>query len=452
MDSGFGINSLSRDEMTSDKFDYWSPIVFENGIKKSYDIELRPQSVGNDGPYEFNFQLDNKKFIDMSTFTINGRMGIQILDEASNKYVRITNENAAKIGLINNCYQSLFSGVTVKINDTEIGDSSLNSYPYSTYLQTLLGTSSSQNINHVNIARGFIKDSGFNMENPKTDVPSTFLQRVRPFKENDYNDFMIELHNDACNMEKYLPPGTKISITLRRSEDDFVLWVAESEKEKKIRIVLEDIHLKVKLLEVNDVVLTNHYKLCEKNPLHIKYTKNVLKTFTSPKGSFDMSHHNLFYGNNLPNRLYIMFVEQEAFNGNITKNPFNFETANVRECSLLVNSIHEPSPPYVYEKNKTEKALYFSFLENTGKSAFELDSVDVSFSDFTNGYFILAFDRSPAKDNGLLNYYPESGQIAVNVKCNQAIEKNYMVVVFASYSEKLIFVEDKVVSYPLNKE
>ena len=91
MDSGFGINSLSRDEMTSDKFDYWSPIVFENGIKKSYDIELRPQSVGNDGPYEFNFQVDNKKFIDMSTFTINGRMGIQILDEASNKYVRITN-------------------------------------------------------------------------------------------------------------------------------------------------------------------------------------------------------------------------------------------------------------------------------------------------------------------------------------------------------------------------
>ena len=91
-------------------------------------------------------------------------------------------------------------------------------------------------------------------------------------------------------------------------------------------------------------------------------------------------------------------------------------------------------------------------MENTGKSAFELDSVDVSFSDFTNRYFILAFDRSPAKDNGLLNYYPESGQIAVNVKCNQAIEKNYMVVVFASYSEKLIFVEDKVVSYPLNKE
>ena len=68
MDSGFGINSLSRDEMTSDKFDYWSPIVFENGIKKSYDIELRPQSVGNDGPYEFNFQVDNKKFIDMSNW------------------------------------------------------------------------------------------------------------------------------------------------------------------------------------------------------------------------------------------------------------------------------------------------------------------------------------------------------------------------------------------------
>ena len=47
MDSGFGIagHSKSVQEMTTSKLDYWSPLVVENGVKKSYTIEIRPQSI-----------------------------------------------------------------------------------------------------------------------------------------------------------------------------------------------------------------------------------------------------------------------------------------------------------------------------------------------------------------------------------------------------------------------
>ena len=93
------------------------------------------------------------------------------------------------------------------------------------------------------------------------------------------------------------------------------------------------------------------------------------------------------------------------------------------EASLLVNGVSEPSPPYTYEPDVNEKELYFNFLENTGTSSFELDSVNVTFDDFKGGYFIVPFDRSPTKDNGLYTHKSEGGNMTINVKCRTPIQK-----------------------------
>lgn len=450
MDSGFAIagRGKSYSEMTTSRLDYFTPVVFENGVKKSFDLELRPHSNNQDGPFEFSYQPDGRKFVDMSSLTLHGRMGVRVQDGLGKWVVPNKITDLDKWGVINNCYQSLFSTVSIKVGDLEIMDPGAFSYPYHAYLQTLLGTSSSQNKNHIHEPRGFIKDSS--VSTPDLAVGSSYKRRRKPFEDSDWSDFVIELHHDLCNLEKYLPPGVKLSFTLRRSADEFVLFNTRDTKDRNFKIVLEDLHLKMKLLEVQDSVLQHHLKQREgKLPLQIKFTRNILKTFAVPKGSFEMTHHNLFFGNNLPNRLYIAFVEQEAYNGSLYKNPFNFEVASMQECSLLVNSSQEPNPPHILEKDRSEKALYFDFLANTGRSSFEIDSVDISFEEYMNGYFILAFDRSPCKDNALYNHLPDSGNITVKVKCREGLKKNYMVLCFASYDEKLQFVEDRVLTQPL---
>ena len=81
------------------------------------------------------------------------------------------------------------------------------------------------------------------------------------------------------SVEKYLPPNTKLTFTLRRSPDDFVLWKTETEA-TEYKIVLEDLHMKVKFLEVYPDVMKNHQKLLKESAgLRIKYTQNILKTF-----------------------------------------------------------------------------------------------------------------------------------------------------------------------------
>ena len=453
MDSGFGIGGFSKSatEMTTSKLDYWTPLIIENGVKRAYELELRPHSNTLNGPYEFSLQADNRKFIDMSSLTLHGRMGVRVEDEHLGSVTpsQISGFGKADWGLINNFYQSLFSSIIIKINDTEIGDLAYNSYPYMSYFQTLLGTPSSQSSNHILSQRGFIKDEAGSLPKPRPQVQEdAYFKRKISFHNKDFIDFCIPIHNDLCTMEKYLPPNVKIGFTLRRTNDDFVFWNSDTIDPKyKFKIVLEDVHLKVKIMELHDSILQNHFNQVKASGgLNIKYTKNIMKTFTVPAGSVELKQHNLFFGNNLPNRVYLAFVEQDAFNGSIGKNPFYFEQANMREACLVVNSLNEPSPPYRFTPGSHEKELYFALLDNTGTASFENEGINVSFDEFLNGYFILAFDRSPLRDNGLYNHKPDVGQITVNVKCQSPVSKNFMVICYASYDEKLVFIEDKVIS------
>ena len=451
MDSGFGIGGHSKSvvEMTTSKLDYWSPFIVEHSVKRSYKTEIRPQSVSGDGPIEFHLSADPEKFIDISTLTLHGRVGVRVKD-GDGKWIPVSKSSprSEKWGVINNFYQSLCSSVTAKVNDCEIGDIANNSYPYASYLQTLLGTSASQAANHILSERGFIKDKLGEMVavTPGMCINGPFAQRRKSLLENEFIDFNIPLHNDLMTVEKYIPPNTKISFTIRKSSDDFLIWKEESDK-NEYKIVLEDLHLKVMLLEVFPQILKNHQKLQKDGgAIRIKYTQNVLKTFAVPKGSVELKQHNLFFGNRLPDRVYITFVEQEAYNGDSKKNPFYFETVGMKEAALIVNGVSEPSPPYTFDEGVDEKDLYFNFLENTGTSAFEMDSVNVSLDEFKDGYFILPFDRSPTKDNGLYTHKSEGGSLTVKVNSKKALDKNYMVMVFGSYDSSLIFVDDKVIN------
>ena len=450
MDSGFGIggHSKSVSEMTTSKLDYWSPFIVENGVMRSYNTEVRPQSISGDGPIEFHLPANPERFTDITSLTLHGRVGIRY-KKPDGTWDDVTATTNNKMGVINNFYQSLCSSVNIKVNDCEIGDFANNSYPYTSYLQTLLGTSASQASNNILSQRSFIKDDPNHMVTPDTSKTSAFSKRRKSLLSNRFVDFNIPIHNDLMTIEKYLPPNTKLSFTMRRSSDDFLIW-KDSTDTNEYKIELDDLHLKVKLLEVFPDVLKNHQKLHKENGMvRIKYTQNVLKTFAVPTGSVELKQHNLFFGNRLPNRLYLAFVEQDAYNGDAQKNPFNFETALMHEAALIVNGVPEPSPPYTFEEGVNEKDLYFSFLENTGTSAFEMDSVNVTFDEFKKGYFILPFDRSPTKDNGLYTHKSEGGSITVKVKCKKALEKNFMVLVFASYDSALVFVEDKVITEPI---
>ena len=100
-------------------------------------------------------------------------------------------------------------------------------------------------------------------------------------------------------------------------------------------------------LEVKQVHLKNWENITKAGkPLEIRFTENVLKTFAVPKGTRELSHHNLYLSDQLPDKVYAFIVEQDAYNGHREKNPYYFEYPELSEVHLNVNGINEPNPGY----------------------------------------------------------------------------------------------------------
>ena len=65
-----------------------------------------------------------------------------------------------------------------------------------------------------------------------------------------------------------LPPDTKMTVTLRRNSDDFVLIRAEGD-DTDYKIVLEDIHMKMFIMTPSPEALNRFYTRYRNKPLHI---------------------------------------------------------------------------------------------------------------------------------------------------------------------------------------
>ena len=438
MDSGLGIagHSSSYRSMTSSKLDLFQPITYENGATRGYDVDYYPIAPPSDnGPVEFYIPPDPEKFIHIQSMKLYGN--VRTKKKGTNGEWSYTVFNNDQVYLINNGFHSLWSNVIIKINDTEFGDSGTNSYAYKSYINTLLAARE-RCADTILYSSFFMKDTLQHMDS--VDPAQNLGMKKRRLDGNERR-MVIPIYNDLMTAETYIPPNTKLGITLKRVEDKFVIMAGDANEYK---IDLQHLMLRVRKLDVSEDVKKYYSKMLKTKPPSIPYTKNVIKTYTKPKGDFDLSNHNLFQSSKLPERVYVMMVEQDSFNGNVKKNPYNFQLFDFKEASLVVNNVCEPSNGYKYGPNETIEDLYIDFLENTGTSPYEMDSVWITKHEYRYGYFILAWDRSPTKDNGLYNHKTEGGTMGIRLTTSKPLKENVMVIVYASYTDTLQFVDDKV--------
>ena len=353
-------------------------------------------------------------------------------------------EAGKDISVVNNIFHSLWSSVSIKINDTEITDPSSGVYPYKAYLENLLSYSPDTKQTKLR-AHGYIEDSSGRFD--KMDGTNLgYTNRKKMFSESKWVNFKIPLHNDLMSADKDLPPNVKMMITLQRTPDTFCLMKPYRNTDD-YTIVLENICLSLVRFQPSHSI-ENNYTTALKSKIipTIPMERNLIKSYTVQKNTNDLSCYNIIFGRQLPTNVYVFMIDQSAYNGDINKNPFNFKHNDMSEASLVVNGVNEPSEMYKldYQNNKTVD-LYSEFLENTGIGQFENITHGIKLEDYYGGFFVLAWDRSPMKLNGLFTPQNiESGSMNINIKTRKTLSNNITVFVYASYNCALEFVGDEV--------
>ena len=240
--------------------------------------------------------------------------------------------------------------------------------------------------------KGYISDTAEKFDDVGTSSADSdndgFKKRMKMFSQSKWVYFCININCDITTLRKYLPPNTKFEFQYERMDDNFCLLSAD--KTNKFAIQLDDMRMSFKRyapsIKVHHEYLSNLKQ--QKTPT-LPIDRSLIKQYIVAAGSSDLSHFNLIRGDQLPEQVIIGVVEQTAFNGDITMNPFNFQNFDIREASLIVNGVHEPTELYKLNAAAEDKVdMFANFIENTGISTDDRE-FGISLDDFYGGSFLL---------------------------------------------------------------
>ena len=142
------------------------------------------------------------------------------------------------------------------------------------------------------------------------------------------------------------------------------------------------------------MVFLAHAKVLESGLAKYPIKRVVCTTYTIPAGNLDGNHEKLFSGQ-IPSRLVIGCVNNDAFNENYVKNPFNFKHCALSEISLYLDG--NTQPVKLLKTNFANRLCiqaYMSLFSGTGKENRD-EGNDIAREDYPNGYALYAFDLSP---------------------------------------------------------
>ena len=245
-------------------------------------------------------------------------------------------------------------------------------------------------------------------------------------------------------------------LILQRSKDTFsLIWEKDSKVDpnnqdsakNNYTIELSDLRIKIERIETTEAIFRHLYKPGDNR---IAITRNFIRSYDKTKGLSNLGMLNAIETKQLPEAVYIALVDMDAFQGDCQKNPFYFEYVPMTSASLIINGKHEPFRPYNTSSNgKRRREVYEDFLNNTGRDRWCSHAVNITCKEYYEGYHILAWDRTSARDNRWNRQIMSSGYVSINLMAETPIKKNYTIIVYATYSDFLDFDNKSNVSLQL---
>ena len=410
-------------ECAKSELDLFSMPPTQTSIENGSWVEYHPLSTITDGtPLEFEITGNGEDYLDFGNSYLHVKAKITKPDGTDI-------DDDAAVGPVNLFLHSLFSQVDITLNGTQI-TSSTNTYPYRAMIETLLSYGRDAKESQLTSAL-FVKDVAGKMDT--TDFAEA-ARNAGLHKRSTYTsgsktvDMMGRLHADIFFQDRYMLNEVNTKIKLVRSKDAFCLMTAGQFVVKLVSAVLYI--RKVKLLPT---VFLAHAKALEQSNAKYPIRRVVCKSFTVPAGFMDVSHEKLFSGQ-LPSRLVIGLVDNEAFNGSLARNPYNFQHFRLNELSVYLDgqqqhAIKPLRPDYA---NGQYISSYLSLFSGTGK-VYKDDGNFVGRDKYAYGFTLYALDLSPdLADDDHFNL-SRDGSVRVVLKFAQALARTITVVAYAEF-------------------
>ncbi|GBM77782.1 Uncharacterized protein F54H12.2 [Araneus ventricosus] len=295
-----------------------------------------------------------------------------------------------KVAPLNLLPHSLYSQVDVSLNDRLIYASS-NLYSFRSYIETFLNYGTDYQKSFLT-CEGFYKDTAgrFNETDSAGDNDS-LKKRASLIEKSKVLDMIGNLYFDIFYQDRLLLNLVNLKMKLIRRKPEFCL-VAPANGNYKV--IIEHASLFVRKVKVSPGVLLGHAKVVQSTSARYPIDRILCKMYSISNGSFSFSQDNVFLGQMLK-RLIITCVDNDAFNGTYSSNPFYFKHNNLNFLCVYVDGNRISSQPLEPDYSNDQSIRAFnSLLVGSGKLASN-KVIYINKEEFVQGYTLYAFDLTP---------------------------------------------------------
>lgn len=323
--------------------------------------------------------------------------------------------NPPTSNVVNNIFHSLFRQCQVSLNNVQVTQDDTN-YGYKGYFQNTLNFGY-DSLNTSLRCQAYYPDDN-NMDS--VDVNENPGVRDRRALFGSYGGYKkVELvgkiHSDIFQIDKYLPNGVDLRITLIKEKPSFYMMGVGTTGDVKILEASIAIDHKI----INPAILTAHHRVLESKNMIIPYQRSVVKQYTISAGLTSITIDNFVLGR-IPNNLIFSMVSHKAHSGDREVNPFNFTHNNIQSFALYVNGEQIPSKPLYFDytldgapiSTRGYNTLFKGLGINNSDSAHQITKAR-----FDKGYFMLAFDLTADQDfNDACVNMVQEGAMRIEIK------------------------------------
>ncbi|XP_069061958.1 uncharacterized protein F54H12.2-like [Pleurodeles waltl] len=337
-------------------------------------------------------------------------------------------EDDAKVALIAFPIATMFNQVDINMGDRLVMQSD-NIYAYRAYIESILNYS--REALDTQLSAGlFYKDTEAHFEDTALDGSNIGFKKRASFAAGSRQfDLLGRIHSDLFFQDKLLINGIDLKIKLNRNKDAFCLIRGDV---KQYKLVILSASLFVKRVKVSLSVRLAHAEALLLSNTEYAIETVALKIFNIPARTRLTQQQNLFLGQ-LSKLIILEFVDNTAFSGFYTSNPFNFKHYNINYAALVLECTVIPAKPLTLSFGTSNFVReYLRLVSITGKHLRD-SGVVVSRERYGAGSTLFAFNLTPDMEDGDHYNLIKNGNLKAEICCTQALATNVNIVVFSVF-------------------
>ena len=227
--------------------------------------------------------------------------------------------------------------------------------------------------------------------------------------------------------------------TFIRNDDSFCLNGID-----KTKIDINSIEVHARKCEIAEEIKIAHRNSLKISPIKYPIKSTKLFVFTIDDKSYGNTQ-KFQLGDIIPNKVILGLVKDEAFNGSLKENPFNFEDHDLKNVSLRVNSkLHD------IQVNRFENDFidgYHSICEVL--NLYGRNKSPIHKKEYNKGNYLFGFNLNPDKGCPGQFQYLKRGNIELNLSFKNVTDKKLKAVVMCEYDNQISINRDSEIEFAL---